>query len=76
MFVAILGTTISPYLFFWRASEEVEEEVEHHKLKESGKGKPKISKKEIKSMIKDTAVGVGFAPFITWQYYYYCGESA
>ncbi|HZS09034.1 MAG TPA: Nramp family divalent metal transporter [Blastocatellia bacterium] len=25
--VAILGTTISPYLFFWQASEEVEEEV-------------------------------------------------
>ena len=25
-FVAILGTTISPYLFFWQASEEVEEE--------------------------------------------------
>jgi NRAMP (natural resistance-associated macrophage protein)-like metal ion transporter len=27
--VAILGTTISPYLFFWQASEEVEEEHEH-----------------------------------------------
>lgn len=27
--VAILGTTISPYLFFWQASEEVEEEEEH-----------------------------------------------
>jgi Mn2+/Fe2+ NRAMP family transporter len=26
MLVAILGTTISPYLFFWQASEEVEEE--------------------------------------------------
>jgi Mn2+/Fe2+ NRAMP family transporter len=26
--VAILGTTISPYLFFWQASEEVEEEKE------------------------------------------------
>ncbi len=26
MVVAILGTTISPYLFFWQASEEVEEE--------------------------------------------------
>lgn len=26
-FVAILGTTISPYLFFWQATEEVEEEV-------------------------------------------------
>lgn len=25
--IAILGTTISPYLFFWQASEEVEEEV-------------------------------------------------
>jgi NRAMP (natural resistance-associated macrophage protein)-like metal ion transporter len=26
MLVAILGTTVSPYLFFWQASEEVEEE--------------------------------------------------
>lgn len=26
MLIAILGTTISPYLFFWQASEEVEEE--------------------------------------------------
>lgn len=26
MLVAILGTTISPYLFYWQASEEVEEE--------------------------------------------------
>jgi NRAMP (natural resistance-associated macrophage protein)-like metal ion transporter len=26
MLVAILGTTISPYLFFWQASEEVEED--------------------------------------------------
>jgi Mn2+/Fe2+ NRAMP family transporter len=28
--IAILGTTISPYLFFWQCSEEVEEEIEHH----------------------------------------------
>jgi len=27
MLVAVLGTTISPYLFFWQASEEVEEEM-------------------------------------------------
>ena len=27
MIVAVLGTTISPYLFFWQASEEVEEEI-------------------------------------------------
>jgi Mn2+/Fe2+ NRAMP family transporter len=66
MFVAVLGTTISPYLFFWQASEEVEEEVEQHKIKDIDKGKPAVSKKEIKSMIKDTAVGIGFAHFITW----------
>ena len=27
MFVAIMGTTISPYLFFWQAAQEVEEKV-------------------------------------------------
>ena len=27
--VAVFGTTVSPYLFFWQASEEVEEEAEH-----------------------------------------------
>jgi NRAMP (natural resistance-associated macrophage protein)-like metal ion transporter len=30
MLVAILGTTISPYLFFWQTSMEVEEQMEHH----------------------------------------------
>lgn len=30
-FVGILGTTISPYLFFWQASQEVEEEKAHGK---------------------------------------------
>jgi NRAMP (natural resistance-associated macrophage protein)-like metal ion transporter len=30
-FVGILGTTISPYLFFWQASQEVEDEKEHRK---------------------------------------------
>jgi len=29
--VAILGTTISPYLFFWQSSQEVEEDKEHGK---------------------------------------------
>ena len=28
--VAILGTTISPYLFFWQAGQEVEEQRRHH----------------------------------------------
>lgn len=28
--IAVFGTTVSPYLFFWQASEEVEEEAERH----------------------------------------------
>ena len=32
MLVAILGTTISPYLFFWQASMEVEEQGENRKV--------------------------------------------
>ncbi len=31
MFVAVFGTTISPYLFFWQTSEEAEEEVKGKK---------------------------------------------
>jgi Mn2+/Fe2+ NRAMP family transporter len=30
--VGILGTTISPYLFFWQAAQEVEEDRKHGKL--------------------------------------------
>ncbi|MFZ4689533.1 MAG: NRAMP family divalent metal transporter [Polymorphobacter sp.] len=30
MIVAILGTTISPYLFFWQAAQEVEDAAAHH----------------------------------------------
>jgi NRAMP (natural resistance-associated macrophage protein)-like metal ion transporter len=36
MFIAILGTTISPYLFFWQTAQEVEEEVREGKVKEMG----------------------------------------
>src|ERR671932_329575 len=66
MFVAIFGTTLSPYLFFWQASEEAEEDVEKHKIKEIGKGNPKISKKEMKSMRQDTAIGMAFSQLIMW----------
>lgn len=31
-FVGILGTTISPYLFFWQTSQEVEDERSHGRL--------------------------------------------
>jgi Mn2+/Fe2+ NRAMP family transporter len=65
MFVAVVGTTISPYLFFWQASEE-EEDVEKHKIKEIGKGNPVISKNKIKSMRQDTAIGMAFSQLFMW----------
>src|SRR5215216_7166472 len=71
MFVAIFGTSISPYLFFWQASEEAEEDVAKHKIKEIGSEKnnnrqPKIAKKEVKIMRFDIAIGIAFSHFIMW----------
>jgi Mn2+/Fe2+ NRAMP family transporter len=66
MFVAIAGTTISPYLFFWQASEEAEEEVAENKIKDIGMGKPKVSKQEVKLMRADVAIGMAFAQLIMW----------
>ena len=66
MFVAIFGTTISPYLFFWQASEEAEEDVAKHKIKEIGEGTPDIPKREIMTMKKDVAAGMFFSQLITW----------
>jgi len=57
--VAILGTTITPYMFFWQASQEVEEEIDEGKLTETErKG---VSKVELKWMRAD----VGFGSFIS-----------
>jgi Mn2+/Fe2+ NRAMP family transporter len=55
---AFLGTTISPYLFFWQADEEVEEEIEKKKIIGFGKGKPHITKTDIKQMRSDTLFGM------------------
>ena len=62
--VAILGTTISPYLFFWQASEEVEEEVEKHELRSMGAGVPKLAKNDVHDMRVDTIVGMFFSNLV------------
>ena len=56
--VAILGTTISPYLFFWQSDQEAEEDLEFHRLRTYGKGMPKITKFDIRTMRIDTIVGM------------------
>lgn len=62
--IAILGTTISPYLFFWQAGEEVEEEVEFHKIRAMGKGVPKITRIDIRKMRYDTFIGMFFSNIV------------
>lgn len=62
--VAILGTTISPYLFFWQADEEVEEEIRTHKIASLGRGKPHITGKDIKVLRIDTVIGMFFSNLI------------
>lgn len=61
--VAILGTTISPYLFFWQASQEIEEQKRH-------KAKPlcitpKDAGPELKRIRIDTLTGMAFSSIVS-----------
>lgn len=60
--VAILGTTISPYLFFWQASEEVEEEIELGRRTVAER--EGASYAELKAAAWDTNVGMFFCNLI------------
>ena len=57
--VAILGTTISPYLFFWQASQEVEEE--------RARGRRTVAQRrgatehELRDARLDVVTGIGFS---------------
>ena len=61
--VGFMGTTISPYLFFWQASAEIEEKINNKKIKDFG-DKSVTTKKEIKTLGKDTIVGMIFSNLI------------
>jgi NRAMP (natural resistance-associated macrophage protein)-like metal ion transporter len=61
--VGILGTTISPYLFFWQAAEEVEEERAKGQSAAQLKG---ATLAELKSARKDTSAGMFFSNLIMY----------
>ena len=61
--VAILGTTISPYLFFWQAAEEVEEERTKGRSLAERKG---ATAGELRSARADTIAGMFFSNFIMY----------
>jgi Mn2+/Fe2+ NRAMP family transporter len=63
--VAILGTTISPYLFFWQAAQEVEE------IRRVGPDRPlrvapEQARRHLRRLRLDTAVGMGFSNAIAF----------
>jgi NRAMP (natural resistance-associated macrophage protein)-like metal ion transporter len=59
----ILGTTISPYVFFWQASEEVEEVRSQNLIKY---GTPHLTTRFVKNIRLDTIFGMIFAELGTW----------
>jgi NRAMP (natural resistance-associated macrophage protein)-like metal ion transporter len=63
-FVAILGTTISPYLFFWQASQEVEDDRAHGKRTvEQRKGS---TDKELRKARTDVITGMLFSNLVMY----------
>jgi NRAMP (natural resistance-associated macrophage protein)-like metal ion transporter len=59
----VFGTTISPYMFFWEASEEVEEERERNMIEDD---KPKITKSFMRSLRIDNFAGMFASEIATW----------
>ncbi len=57
--VAIFGTTISPYLFFWQAGQEVEEQ--HRRHVKPLMVSPRDAGPELKRIRTDTMVGMAFS---------------
>jgi Mn2+/Fe2+ NRAMP family transporter len=63
--VAVFGTTISPYLFFWQAAEEIEDAM----LKGNGSdliSTPAQAPAELRRIDLDTIIGMGFSNLIAF----------
>jgi len=59
--IGVLGTTISPYLFFWQASQEVEEAKLKRYLH-----RPRVTVSSVKRLRIDNATGMIFSEITTW----------
>lgn len=65
LLVAVFGTTISPYLFFWQASQEVEEKklLSQTNTEQMSETEMKINFRRIKI---DTYIGMGFSNLVAF----------
>lgn len=61
--IGVLGTTISPYMFFWEASQEVEEQQEKHRIKN---GRSLVTWDRIRNMRLDNNAGMIISEITTW----------
>jgi NRAMP (natural resistance-associated macrophage protein)-like metal ion transporter len=64
-FIAVLGTTISPYLFFWQASQEVEE-VKADPNQEPLKKAPEQAPAQLNRIKLDTYFGMAFSNLVAF----------
>ena len=62
--VAVLGTTISPYLFFWQASSEVDELRAAGRTTEAGRRGLKLS--ELRAARADIMIGMAFSNLVMY----------
>ena len=62
--VALLGTSISPYLFFWQAASEVDEMKSHGKV--TRKQRRGVGKPELRVARWDIAIGMVISQAVTW----------
>ncbi|MDQ6621793.1 MAG: divalent metal cation transporter [Pseudomonadota bacterium] len=63
--VAIFGTTISPYLFFWQASQECED-LRASRAEKPLRGHPEQARVQLRRMKLDTYIGMGFSNLIAF----------
>jgi Mn2+/Fe2+ NRAMP family transporter len=63
--VAIFGTTISPYLFFWQASQEVEDQSTDPQAKPL-KEAPDQARANLRRIKIDTCTGMGFSNLVAF----------
>ncbi len=63
--VAVFGTTISPYLFFWQASQEVEE-LQACPLSQPLRDAPDQARANFRRIKVDTVIGMGFSNLVAF----------
>ncbi len=70
---AVLGTTISPYLFFWQTSQEVEEQILEGKVTVASR--QGTNKEEISQMRADVWTGMFFSNLVMFCIIAVCGAT-